>query len=438
MGEINVFNKSIRGSSHLASDKPCQDYSISYNEKGVQILVVCDGHGGESYFRSDIGARLAAEKTVETLIDFSNQIGSNPFANCSFSITSKPNNNPFKDSEGNTLRYEDMNENKKSYARQAKSYTEASSKYIDKQNILNELLKNIYIKWKIEISHHKDENPFSAIEQIKLNGKNIEKAYGCTLLAYMQTESYWLSFQIGDGKVLFCNKDLSWSSPIQEDCNCFLNYTTSLCDSNPLDEFRYAFSGEGIFPFSIFLCSDGIEGSLRTEVNIKDFYEQIIEVCVDGEDVNSELEDYLPKLSEIGNKDDLSISGVVYLNRINSEEFSKRLGLQRKKRTIQNEQNSKKAELDKLSSSIETHKDKLVKYHENRTSLKNALNENKRLRQNMESEFTDNERNIHSIQGKINALHEELKVKEKDYDDWSFTVKNDLASIEEEMDKLIL
>lgn len=48
---INVFNKSIRGASHLANGKPCQDYSISFSENGVQILVVCDGHGGETYFR---------------------------------------------------------------------------------------------------------------------------------------------------------------------------------------------------------------------------------------------------------------------------------------------------------------------------------------------------------------------------------------------------
>ena len=248
---INVFNKSIRGASHLANGKPCQDYSISFSENGVQILVVCDGHGGETYFRSDIGAKLAAEVTLDILKGFSNSMGANPFSECSFSITAKPRKNPFVDSEGNRLRYEDMNESQKGYAKQAQAYTEASSKCVKEQKLMNELLRQIYNQWKNEISIHCDSHPFSSSELSKLNGKNIEKAYGCTLLAYLQTESYWLSFQIGDGKILFCNKNLSWSSPIQEDCNCFLNYTTSLCDNYAIDEFRYAFCGNGFYGLKV-------------------------------------------------------------------------------------------------------------------------------------------------------------------------------------------
>ena len=429
---INVFNKSIRGASHLANGKPCQDYSISFSENGVQILVVCDGHGGETYFRSDIGAKLAAEVTLDILKGFSNSMGANPFSECSFSITAKPRKNPFVDSEGNRLRYEDMNESQKGYAKQAQAYTEASSKCVKEQKLMNELLRQIYNQWKNEISIHCDSHPFSSSELSKLNGKNIEKAYGCTLLAYLQTESYWLSFQIGDGKILFCNKNLSWSSPIQEDCNCFLNYTTSLCDNYALDEFRYAFCGNGFLPFSVFLCSDGLEGSLRTEANIQDFYEQIIELCADEEDVNAELADYLPRLSEMGNKDDLSISGVVYLNKSNIDGFSKSLDIQRKKRAIQNEKVSKKNELDKISSKIETLEVKLSKHIDNRSSLKSAIDNFRRSIQSKEKEFTENEDIISSLQKDIRELQEELKSKEKDFNEWIFTVRNEIASLEEE------
>ena len=424
---INVFNKSIRGASHLANGKPCQDYSISFSENGVQILVVCDGHGGETYFRSDIGAKLAAEVTLDILKGFSNSMGANPFSECSFSITAKPRKNPFVDSEGNRLRYEDMNESQKGYAKQAQAYTEASSKCVKEQKLMNELLRQIYNQWKNEISIHCDSHPFSSSELSKLNGKNIEKAYGCTLLAYLQTESYWLSFQIGDGKILFCNKNLSWSSPIQEDCNCFLNYTTSLCDNYAIDEFRYAFCGNGFLPFSVFLCSDGLEGSLRTEANIQDFYEQIIELCADEEDVNAELADYLPKLSEMGNKDDISISGAVYMKKSNIDGFSKSLDIQRKKRAIQNEKISKKNELDKISTKIETLEVKLSKYIETRSSLKSAIDNFRRSIQSKEKEDI-----ISSIQKDIRELQEELKRKEKDFNEWVFTVKNEIASLEEE------
>lgn len=434
MKEISVFNKSIKGASHNNSGKPCQDYSISLNENGVQILVVCDGHGGESYVRSDTGAKLAAEITADTLLGFSNSMGSNPFAESTFSITAKPRKNPFVDSEGNSFRYEDMNDNQKRYAMQAKAYTEASGKFVDKQDIVNELLRQIYMLWTAAISEDRNNKPFTSVELSKLNGKPTEKAYGCTLLAYMQTESYWLSFQIGDGKILFCNKDLAWSSPIQEDCNCFLNYTTSLCDSNPLGEFRYAFSGEGKFPFAVFLCSDGVEGSLRTDANIQDFYEQVIEICADGEDVTAELNDYLPQLSERGNRDDMSISGVVYMNKTNKEDFSKRLDIQRKKRSILNEQNSKKAEISKISSRIDTLEVKLSRYIDSRSTLKDALDSIKHSFQSKEREFTENEDLISSIQSELRSLMDELQSKKKEFEDWDFTIKNELAELEEEND----
>lgn len=90
-------------------------------------------------------------------------------------------------------------------------------------------------------------------------------------------------------------------------------------------------SVEMVFTLLRFLCSDGLEGSLRTEANIQDFYEQIIELCADEEDVNAELADYLPKLSEMGNKDDISISGAVYMKKSNIDGFSKSLDIQRKR-----------------------------------------------------------------------------------------------------------
>ena len=36
----------------------------------MSIAIVCDGHGGDRYFRSDIGAKYAAEVTLEALRQF--------------------------------------------------------------------------------------------------------------------------------------------------------------------------------------------------------------------------------------------------------------------------------------------------------------------------------------------------------------------------------
>jgi len=115
-----VFNKSVRGASHIASEKPCQDYSISYDECGITIAVVCDGHGGNTYFRSDIGAKIAAEITLDQLRGFAQSIPSEMFLNKDFSITAKPKRNPFIDSDGKRVRFEDLNETQQRYALQTR------------------------------------------------------------------------------------------------------------------------------------------------------------------------------------------------------------------------------------------------------------------------------------------------------------------------------
>ena len=134
----------------------------------------------------------------------------------------------------------------------------------------------------------------------------------------------------------------------------------------------------------------------------------------------------------MGNKDDLSISGVVYLNKSNIDGFSKSLDIQRKKRAIQNEKVSKKNELDKISSKIETLEVKLSKHIDNRSSLKSAIDNFRRSIQSKEKEFTENEDIISSLQKDIRELQEELKSKEKDFNEWIFTVRNEIASLEEE------
>ena len=63
-----VFNKSVIGSSHINTGKPCQDYSHSSNTDSYSIIVVSDGHGSETYVRSEVGSKIAGqiaeEKTV--------------------------------------------------------------------------------------------------------------------------------------------------------------------------------------------------------------------------------------------------------------------------------------------------------------------------------------------------------------------------------------
>ena len=73
------FAKSIQGASHIRKEEreenlvigrkfPCQDKSFSEyfaadssHKTGYWLTVICDGHGGAPYFRSERGAELAIE-----------------------------------------------------------------------------------------------------------------------------------------------------------------------------------------------------------------------------------------------------------------------------------------------------------------------------------------------------------------------------------------
>ena len=110
MLESKVFHKSIKGASHISSGKPCQDYSCSFHDQGVSIVVLCDGHGGSTYFRSDVGAKIAADITIQMLNDFARCLPPSTFKGLAFSITAQPQKNPFIDADGNKVRFEDLGE----------------------------------------------------------------------------------------------------------------------------------------------------------------------------------------------------------------------------------------------------------------------------------------------------------------------------------------
>ena len=425
-----VFHKSIKGASHILTAKPCQDYSDSYLDDEIQIVVVCDGHGGSTYFRSDIGAKLATEITIQMLKDFARCVPPSSFTGISFSITAQPQKNPFIDADGHKLRFDELSEDQKKLARQAQSFFDAEEKYSEQQEIVKELLSKIYDEWKNRIEQDAKRNSFNSKELKVLKGLGIEKAYGCTLLAFLQTKDYWLSFHIGDGSITTCDQSLTWNNPVPDDCACFLNYTTSLCDKNPLIEFRYAFNGNNEPPIAIMLCSDGLDGSLRTNENLQDFYEQIIGLCLDGDDVEVELDNYLPSLSESGNKDDISLAGIISLNNIDEENLRNKMIFKKRSRNIQSDYRAKKTEIESISSRIDVLKIKLERMKDTRRIKQNDLDELRRIAESKEMEISELDKSVDSLEKEMVDLIAELRKKETDLDNWKFTVKNEMAELE--------
>jgi hypothetical protein len=145
-------------------------------------------------------------------------------------------------------------------------------------------------------------------------------------MSYVQTPDYWFAFQIGDGWMLAADENLQWRQLVPWDEVCFLNQTTSLCNTNPLPMFRYAFDGTGTFPAAVFCCSDGVEDSWGdydvAPHRLHEYFTGLAKVFIrDGRNATLDrLTDFLPKLSAAASKDDMSIAGYINKTEIKSEE----------------------------------------------------------------------------------------------------------------------
>src|SRR5436190_794120 len=73
--EWRILGQTVIGASHVRTGKPNQDALLSRqaqaDKSGTPLFIaIADGHGGDKYFRSDIGAKTAVEVTEHTLHRF--------------------------------------------------------------------------------------------------------------------------------------------------------------------------------------------------------------------------------------------------------------------------------------------------------------------------------------------------------------------------------
>lgn len=319
--DIRVFAVSRLGASHVKSGKPCQDASLAWqSEDGrFQAIVVADGHGGDTYVRSDVGSRLATElalhhirRTLEDA-DFVRLMEGSRGA-----VTARPDG-PRRVPKDPAERSESLLEllrQDKLFARQVAGIREQDERF-------QQLFRDIYEDWLDNIRRDSEENPFTDSEKALLGEHRLAKAYGTTLMAFVRTPAYWFAFHLGDGKMLAADETGQWSEPVPWDCNCFLNLTTSLCNSRPLSSFRYAFDGTGHFPVAVVLGSDGLDDSWGTMEKLQNFYSQVLSIFwgneVEGktmEQTVGELGEYLTRVSVQGSRDDMTMAGLLDWNRL--------------------------------------------------------------------------------------------------------------------------
>ena len=307
-----AFSKTVIGASHISSNKPCQDYSIAETVPDYSIIIVSDGHGSDTYVRSNVGSKIAATIAKRKTVEFLSTL---------YSLTELRENaifvGPKPDSNTAKAYVHKVVQKASEQLQQDIKYFESVEGAENVDEIIRSLFKSIHQEWLKEITEDSRNNPFTEQEKKKLGGNSIVKAYGCTLICCIETKDFYFAYQIGDGKCYISSVENEWSQPIPWDCNCFLNITTSLCiEDKPISNlFRYAFNSKDCLPTVVFIGSDGVDGSYDTEKVLELDYASIVDACVNSTNVsdfeNIDLADFLTKKSQAGSKDDMSLCGIV-------------------------------------------------------------------------------------------------------------------------------
>ena len=268
--KYKAYNFTVIGASHKKARRPCQDASVSLNKEDYILTAVCDGHGGDDYFRSDRGSEFAV-KAVRKCMNDENIIP---------------------------------------------MLTYYANDEIKVNEMLLQLEKSIISEWNDLVETDYADDPFTDEELEQVNprmrfryaiGEKIECAYGTTMLVNVITDDFWFGIHIGDGECVSVDHEGNFEHPIPHDNNCVFNYTTSICDRTAIYNMRHHFSTT--LPKALFIASDGVDNCFESHDKLHDFYTMVMKSFDYDSEMGAivELLEYLPKMSLKGSGDDISL-----------------------------------------------------------------------------------------------------------------------------------
>jgi serine/threonine protein phosphatase PrpC len=267
------FAVKAQGISHIEKGIPCQDSANAILGLNNTIGIACaaDGHGGDKYFRSDRGSSIAVNIASRSLADFYGSV------------------------------------------------TREGIKNIDMQSQLKQLEANIIYKWRNAVMEDLKNNPLTEAETGICNDNNIPPddpvMYGTTLLAGLVSHCLWFVIHIGDGLCVILENEEKIFCPIREDERLAFGRTTSLCDNDAVNNFRESYGFSPIMGLTV--ATDGMADSFEPDKYLqfnKELYDKFSHFPVRTE---AELKEFLPKISERGSRDDISIAGIFRINDLN-------------------------------------------------------------------------------------------------------------------------
>lgn len=357
---INLFDGFAvkeQGFNHIKANKECQDSAGFYCDELMSIAVVADGHGSDNYPRTAKGSSFAVQAAMDAIKEFVNAITS----------------------------------------------TEEEFIIDDKNNTrLKDIAKYILLKWHDSVAADVTANPFTEAELENVSDKYrkkyesedyYSKAYGTTLIAICTTKEFWFGIHIGDGKCIAIDTQGNYFEPIPWDEDCQANITTSICDADAFEEFRY-YQSES-FPLAIFIGSDGVDDSYASLDEMCNLYRSIFYIIgeLGREEAIKEVQEFIPNLSRRGSGDDISI-GVLY----NSSVSNRTIELIKARLEVENAL----AENIKLGHEYEVACDK-HKY------LENSRNNAQKMLTDLDEKIRKAEEEIHNLNSELSLSNAKLE-----------------------------
>ena len=193
----DVLDATVRGSTHEHRGTPNQDaIATRVLADGEVVVAISDGHGGDRYFRSEVGSRMAVEIACDVLSEWWSRIA------------------PGTGNPPSTERIE--------------------------REVRNAVVPAITREWRSQVATHIAAHPFTDEERGRTTTPvDLQPviAYGATLLVALASDRVLVLAQLGDGDiVLVRGRDVVL--PIEPDARLVASQTTSLCLENADADFR--------------------------------------------------------------------------------------------------------------------------------------------------------------------------------------------------------
>ena len=258
---IAYFTKTNIGYSHLKENKPCQDYSACYHDEERTIITACDGHGGKTYIRSNVGSRYASKAIMSVFQEVDKSL---------------------------FYRY-------------------------TRQEICDKLRLQILCEWNALVERHLSEKGFCKRELADLDEEQVfklkqnpAKAYGTTLQGAMIFGNKLICVSLGDGGIFIVRKGQLYTV-FEEDDETVANLTYSMCQEDAYKHLKVE-----IFDFSdlegVLVCTDGVVNPYQS---IPTFREKFVKpICIKlQEGKQEEIDEFITAMGErIGIGDDVSLA----------------------------------------------------------------------------------------------------------------------------------